>query len=423
MKLEDLSVENIKGIKRIDLNFETLGHAVVIAGKNGAGKSSLIDAVQYLFAGARAIPDDVIRHGAREGEISATLEDGTTIEKKFTPKGMRITVKDGNGVPVKAPQTILNKLIEGENGGKALLFDPNKFATLPSKEMLEMLKSILNIDTTEIDKQYETIYTERTELNRDLKKLKARREAIKVPTNIPEHNLDALLAERKRRQEVIDTANKRKLELQLCRENIKRLEEQLNKEREREKELMSQGIPIIEPVEQIDEMIAQAQKAAEDMALARQAAELDEEILAAEQAVEEHNDVLEAIKKTKQDMLSKVEQIPIPGLAVTEDGLTINGVTPENLSQGEKLRLGINAALAMQPELKILLVRDASLLDEDSLNKVIEDAKQHDTTILLEIVSGNPNTAAASVYITEGEWIKQKEESEKEARELEAALA
>jgi DNA repair exonuclease SbcCD ATPase subunit len=420
MQLNTLSVRNIKGIKWVDIDFQSLGHAIVIAGKNGAGKSSLIDAIQYLFAGGRAIPDDVIRHGEQEATINATLEDGSTIEKTFTPTGVRIMVKDPQGIPLTSPQTILNKLILSENK-IPLLFDPNQFASLPAKDMLEMLKTTLGIDTNEQDTAYQEFYDKRGEANRDLKKAQHARESLNPPTNIPSYNMEELLNERKRRETNAVIIRQRQDKLQACRDRIAELKEELQQQEAKEREIIETPLPIREPVEEIDNLIKEAETAATARAVIEQATKLDQEISALQQDIAGYENTMEKIKEAKKDALKKVETFPIPGLKITDTGITINDTLPENLSQGEKLRLGINAAIAMQPELKILLVRDASVLDEDSLQEVIHDAEKHNTTILLEVVGDAPQNTP-SLYITNGQWKEQQAKSDEEAGRLSGAL-
>jgi len=48
---------------------------VQIRGENGAGKSTVIDAVKYLLKGTREIPDGVVSNGAKESIIVGRIDD------------------------------------------------------------------------------------------------------------------------------------------------------------------------------------------------------------------------------------------------------------------------------------------------------------------------------------------------------------
>ena len=49
MKIIRLKAENVKRLHAVEITPE--GEVVVVAGKNGAGKSSVLDAITYALAG------------------------------------------------------------------------------------------------------------------------------------------------------------------------------------------------------------------------------------------------------------------------------------------------------------------------------------------------------------------------------------
>ena len=50
-KLKSLSVRGYKNIKEIAINFEEKNGITVLIGKNGCGKSNILEAVSSIFAG------------------------------------------------------------------------------------------------------------------------------------------------------------------------------------------------------------------------------------------------------------------------------------------------------------------------------------------------------------------------------------
>ena len=90
----------------------------------------------------------------------------------------------------------------------------------------------------------------------------------------------------------------------------------------------------------------------------------------------------------------------MPGLTLGDDGPMLDGVPLEQASGAQKLRVSVALGIAMNPRLKVLLVRDASLLDEDSLALVAEMAAAADAQVWLERVGdGDP----AAVVIDDGQ--------------------
>jgi hypothetical protein len=79
--------------------------------------------------------------------------------------------------------------------------------------------------------------------------------------------------------------------------------------------------------------------------------------------------------------------------------VTLNGLPLEQASSAEQLRASVAIGLAMHPKLKVLLVRDGSLLDEQSLAMVAKMAEQAGGQVWLERVSKG---AECSLVIEDG---------------------
>ncbi len=80
MKLKRIHIEDFRSLERLELNVNT--DALALFGLNGAGKSSVLYALQVLFhgkcpvtMGSRTTLDTLIRDGAKQAQISATLDN------------------------------------------------------------------------------------------------------------------------------------------------------------------------------------------------------------------------------------------------------------------------------------------------------------------------------------------------------------
>lgn len=70
MKIINLKAENIKKIKAVDIT--PTDNTVVITGKNGQGKSSILDSILFALGGKDALKDTP--KPVRDGEDHASVE-------------------------------------------------------------------------------------------------------------------------------------------------------------------------------------------------------------------------------------------------------------------------------------------------------------------------------------------------------------
>ena len=87
----------------------------------------------------------------------------------------------------------------------------------------------------------------------------------------------------------------------------------------------------------------------------------------------------------------------------------MNGVPLEQLSAAEQLKLSMDIAMAENPKLRVILLKDASLLDPQSTDYVRRRAVQEGYQVWEERVSAE---GAVGFVIEDGE-LKQETEVEK----------
>ena len=94
---------------------------------------------------------------------------------------------------------------------------------------------------------------------------------------------------------------------------------------------------------------------------------------------------IQAIDEAKAQALQDAS-FPVPGLSFDENSVLLNGIHFSQASQAEQLQVSVAMGFAMNPELKVLLVRDGSLLDDNSLQHLAEMAAEQDGQVWLERV-------------------------------------
>jgi len=91
------------------------------------------------------------------------------------------------------------------------------------------------------------------------------------------------------------------------------------------------------------------------------------------------------IDKEKGRMIEEAD-IPVEGLSFNEEGIFINGIPFEQESSSKQLKVSMHMAMALNPKLRVLLVKDGSLLDKDSIKEIEKVAKENDFQMWVEKV-------------------------------------
>jgi len=103
LKIISLQAENVKRIKAVEIRPDPEKGLVVISGKNGAGKSSILDSIAYALGGQKLIPDRPIREGQKQAHVtidqasdSERMRISTALAMALNPQLKVIYVKHGN---------------------------------------------------------------------------------------------------------------------------------------------------------------------------------------------------------------------------------------------------------------------------------------------------------------------------------------
>ena len=125
MKIVNLKAENFKKIKAVDITPED--NTVIISGKNGQGKTSLLDSIFTALTGKSRDLKKPIREGEDKATIEVDMGDYKVI-RTFTEKNNNLKVVNKDGSVWPKPQTMLDDII-----GR-LSFDPLDFTRKKEKE-------------------------------------------------------------------------------------------------------------------------------------------------------------------------------------------------------------------------------------------------------------------------------------------------
>ena len=398
MKVIRLEAENVKRIVAVDITPE--GNLVEITGKNGQGKTSVLDSIFWALTGTTDIQAKPIREGEESAVIRLDLGDlkvTRTFNKQedgsFTTS---LKLMNADGAQYPSPQKRLDALTD------AMSFDPLGFVRAGPAAQVSILRSLTGLDFHDLDRKRQAAFDERTAENRAAREMRGAAAAVQVPENAPEAEVDvsAILGEietasahnadverragnRRAANERITAISARLAEMQAEMDALRREADELRKR-------IDGAGSLPEPID-ISELRAQAD-AAGSLNAAFQAvkrrADFEERALASEEKADLLTKAIDGFDAAKRQMITEAK-MPVEGLGFGDGVVTFGGLPLDQASDAEQLRAGIAIAAAMNPDLRVIRVRDGSLLDQDSMKLLGKFAKEKDMQVWIETIQSD----------------------------------
>ena len=409
MKIISLQAENFKRLSAVEITPD--GHMVEITGRNGQGKSSVLDAIWAALNNAGLDLAKPIRKGAKSAVIKLDLGN-LKVRRTFTEAGAYLTVETEDGAKYGAPQTVLDKLLG------ALTFDPLAFIRLKPKQQFEELRKIvkLDVDLTEHAKLDKADFDARTEINRQAKLKRAAVDAIIVPEGVAEdddgptptnHLLDELAQvgefnanierRKERRAEVtksIDDGMQRIATLETERNNLfarlKVIDQGIEEAKEANlanQKRLDEAEPLPQPKDATE--VRTRLEALEAKNRALETRNRRRAVEAEAVALEGQAEALTAAMNDRAAIRKKAietAEMPVKGLGLGDDAVTFNEIPLEQASSAEQLQVSMAIAMAANPKLRVIRIQDGSLLDPDSLATIGKMAEENDYQVWIERV-------------------------------------
>ncbi len=441
MNTEDLPPLTVRALivdafKRIEIAevTPTPTGLVPVRGKNGQGKSSLIESMSSAFGGARSAPELPITEGHHASHVLVDL-GAIRVEEHFKRdsggKAKRsLVVVDAEGGKFSKPQQIMDEL----TGHFA---DPVAFESMKPGDQVATVLAILGLDAQleALRRRESAAVDRRRDAKRDAdraeKALSVIREEVRALPEPPEQSVDDVLAELRAANETNAGIEKQVRLVEsyrsegarvaaACMENTKRIESlraELASAEERDRALQSEleGLrekyrtanaalaaapPVVDTAE-VEARLQAARSVEAGQAKRSILVEKTNEVEALVAAAQETEAEVEAIREEIGRLFEGVE-FPIPGMAYDYDAnvLSIGGIPFPQASQAERLRASAAVAMAGDPKIRVLFVKEASLLDRDSLAILDEIAKERGFQVFAEIVDSD--RGGVGIYIEDG---------------------
>jgi DNA repair exonuclease SbcCD ATPase subunit len=423
MQILGFVAENYKKLRIVEITPK--GRIVQITGKNGQGKTSVLDAIWSALVGAKAIPEKPVRKGADKARIKIDLGELIVRRDISTTGAHTLTVENAKGVKVQSPQKILDELLG------TLSFDPLAFIGMKPKEQVEMLRQVakIDIDIDFLNAENKTDYDARTIINREVDRLAAEVNTITVQDGLPKEKLDEkkvleqmatagiknaeALSLSKKKQDLLEKVNDARRNLTNTetlisgyQANVKDLERKLENAKKQledaevlkvdynaaiefaQKHYDDAPEGIIVDVSALTAELQQVQLTNREIDKRTRRQKVEDELRAKRRESDTLSRAIEDREEKKRTALQNAA-MPVEGLTFDENQVMMNGIPIEQLGEAEQIRISTSIAMAANPKLRVLRVMHGEALDEDSLSILAEMAEKNDFQIWMAKVDSS----------------------------------
>ncbi len=411
VKINELLIENVKRVKAVQFEPSADG-LTIIGGRNGQGKTSVLDAIAWALGGNNYKPSVPERDGALvPPNLHIELSNGLIVERKGKNSTLKVTDPNGN----KSGQQLLNEFVS------TLALDLPKFINGSDKDKADSLLKILGIGDVlaQLDIKENQLYAQRTEVGRIADRKKKAADEMPMYPNVPKEPVSATELI-KQQQEILA----RNGENEQKRQNAARYERML-----------------AEAQIAFDEAKAALQKAEQDCLTARKSAEdLHDESTAEleknlaeiealnikiranstkEAAEVEANNLqqeydglteqIESVREERNKLLDSAE-LPLPGLSVKDGKLIYNNMPWDGMSGSDQLKVATAIVRKLNPQCGFVLMDKLEQMDLETLQEFGAWLKQEG----LQVIATRVSTGDECSIIIEDGMVKGDTEAVKE---------
>jgi len=411
MKITKLTIHNFLKLKDVEVNPEKVN---VIVGKNKQGKTSILKAIQVAFTGKA--DEKMIHDNEDKAEITIDMDD-YRIERKITRKGNYLSVIKNDGWQTPAPQKFLDGLI-GQ-----FSFNPVEFFNLKSSDKKKYLLQAIDIKLTPeklnsllgekvdvdlnrhglevISELYRNYYSQRTQLNAVVsKKEKTVAElSEKLPKDFDNKETGTTLAigiDNLRKAITSNEVNKVEKTKLLDKKSglldeknrlLIKLKEIDTFIEENDKKIVA--FPIISDTTELEKQLATLESKRELFTITKQIFETASELNKDRDEQNRVDNIVKKLGKEIPDQLIKEANLPVEGLKVEENSVSLNGVDIEQLSASEQLSFALQVVRKLNGEFKIINIDGVEILDKETFTWFLNEIEKDDFQYFITRVDGD----------------------------------
>lgn len=411
VKINELLIENVKRVKAVQFEPSADG-LTIIGGRNGQGKTSVLDAIAWALGGNNYKPSVPERDGALvPPNLHLELSNGLIVERKGKNSTLKVTDPNGN----KSGQQLLNEFVS------TLALDLPKFINGSDKDKADSLLKILGIGDvlSQLDTKENQLYAQRTEVGRIADRKKKAADEMPMYPNVPKEPVSATELI-KQQQEILA----RNGENEQKRQNAARYERMLAKAQiafDEAKAALQKAeqdcLTARKSAEDLhDESTAELEKnLAEIEALnikiransTKEAAEVEANNL--QQEYDGLTEQIESVREERSKLLDSAE-LPLPGLSVKDGKLIYNNMPWDGMSGSDQLKVATAIVRKLNPQCGFVLMDKLEQMDLETLQEFGAWLKQEG----LQVIATRVSTGDECSIIIEDGMVKGDTEAVKE---------
>ena len=368
MKINRLEIENVKRVKAVRLSPSAKG-LTIIGGKNGQGKTSVLDAIAWALGGKKFEPTQAHREGSMtDPKLHVELSNGLIVERGG--KNGTLKVLDPNGA--KGGQKLLDAFID------ELALDLPKFMEASDTEKGKILLQIIGVGDklAEMDREEATLYNRRTEIGRIAEQKKKFAAEMTYYPDVPKEPVSAselirqqqeILKKNAENQRLRDNELALQIELDAAMKELKAVQSRCDK-LAAQFEIAQRDAKDLhdESTEELEKNIADVDALNVKIRanLDREKAELDAETYSKQ--YDSLTQEIESVRDSRKALLDSAE-LPLPELSVKEGKLLYKGQHWDGMSGAERLRVATAIVRKLKPECGFVLMDKLEQMDQDTL--------------------------------------------------------
>ena len=432
MKITKIKINNCYGIEAKEI---TPSDVNIITGKNGQGKTSILDAIATTFTNKK-VRTDLIKKGSNEAVLYIKTDSDMSIArtKKIEGSDKVSVVVQGHGI--SSPENYLKELYSDTQ------INPLAFLEMKPREQQKILLNLTKIDYTledvkntfgevppdwsedkhvlenldYIQGNKSTYWERRAEANRNelFQRQSIEKQQAEIPVGydaekwakfsladeyekLEKVNVDNAKVERAQafvdeydekiknidnieKAETSEAEKEFAIAKQKYESTIKEAKAKTAEAKKTQAELLKAAQARLAETKHVDPApISSNLKKAEEMKgyleLEKSIQNMEAEAASWKEDADKYDDLINRARLVPAELLKKA-QMPIDGMSIEDGELLINGLHLDSLSDGEKLKLALEVAKTQASELNVVLADGFEKLDPDNQKAFIKAAKE-----------------------------------------------
>lgn len=419
VKINKLEIENVKRVKAVMIE-PTANGLTIVGGRNGQGKTSVLDSIAWVLGGNKYAPSNPKREGSVVDPIlKIELDNGLVVERKGVKGTLKVIDPSGN----KSGQKLLDTFVE-----TFAINLPTFLNSSPKEKTIQLLNTVdgLGEKLYELDNEESELYNKRRTIGQIAEQKKHFAEEQPFFKDVGSEIISAneLISQQ---QEILvrNGENQRKrnnvAQLEQSYKNItneiERLTTLLNEARAKEENIISDlDIAKTDILVLIDESTEELERNIENIEEINRKVRANQDRERAEDEAkkykEEYDILSEKINEVRKNRISLLDNanLPLKELSVENGTITYKGQPWDNMSGSEQLIVATAIVRKINPKCEFVLVDKLEQMDLETLKEFGDWLEKEK----LQAIATRVSTGEECQIIIEDGYVKENRIEKKE---------